>query len=174
MKMEDVHFLVKRIYDKLNLDEIDQRIIQLLQQNPDFTHSEIGEVINRSQPAVGIRVRKLQQAGILEHKSLLNYKSANLIYGKIEFTTKKPKEILQLVRKCPFMLNGFQTVGNKNMMVLLVGTTYGMLYKIIDFHFRNGTNIKDLNFEIISEIAKNLILPIEDGKCECSLNLKKI
>ena len=46
--------------DLLEIDDTDKEIIELLQENPDITHSEISEKVHKSQPAVGARIIKLK------------------------------------------------------------------------------------------------------------------
>jgi DNA-binding Lrp family transcriptional regulator len=49
------------ISDKLKLDDIDRKIITLVQGDPNLTHTQIAEQINRSQPTVGMRIKKLEK-----------------------------------------------------------------------------------------------------------------
>ena len=48
------------------IDNIDKRIIETLQKNPSITHSQIAKNLERSQPAIGARIKKLSEKGILE------------------------------------------------------------------------------------------------------------
>ena len=48
-----------------DIDEIDRNIIQLIQKEPTLTHTEIAKQVNRSQPTIGMRIRKLEELGIL-------------------------------------------------------------------------------------------------------------
>ncbi|MFW9829598.1 MAG: Lrp/AsnC family transcriptional regulator, partial [Candidatus Thorarchaeota archaeon] len=48
---------------KLKLDKIDLKLISLLQEDPNLTHYQIAEIVNRSQPTVGTRLRKLKEKG---------------------------------------------------------------------------------------------------------------
>lgn len=60
------------------MDNIDIKIIKLLQQNSRVTASEIGSKINLSVPAVGDRLKKLDASGIIEkYTIILNAKKMN-------------------------------------------------------------------------------------------------
>ncbi len=62
------------ISDKLKLDDIDRQIISLVQDNPALTHTEIASRINRSQPTVGMRIKKLEKSWHLKIKPGKNFK----------------------------------------------------------------------------------------------------
>ncbi|MHA1618079.1 MAG: Lrp/AsnC family transcriptional regulator, partial [Promethearchaeota archaeon] len=47
------------------LDDIDKSIIKILQDDPNITHSQIAKELSRSQPAIGARIKKLTEKGIL-------------------------------------------------------------------------------------------------------------
>lgn len=60
------------------MDNIDIKILKLLQQNSRVTASEISTRINLSVPAVGDRLKKLDNAGIIEkYTIILNAKKLN-------------------------------------------------------------------------------------------------
>ncbi|MBU3160222.1 Lrp/AsnC family transcriptional regulator [Clostridium frigoris] len=60
------------------MDNIDIKILKLLQQNSRVTASEISTQINLSIPAVGDRLKKLDNAGIIEkYTIILNAKKFN-------------------------------------------------------------------------------------------------
>lgn len=60
------------------MDNLDIKIIKLLQQNSRVTASEISNKINLSVPAVGDRLKKLDASGIIEkYTIILNAKKMN-------------------------------------------------------------------------------------------------
>ena len=60
-----------------DLDNIDKSIIALLQENPAITHSDIAKKLNRSQPAIGARIKKLNDKGILDTQIGVNFQAIN-------------------------------------------------------------------------------------------------
>jgi Lrp/AsnC family leucine-responsive transcriptional regulator len=48
-----------------NMDEVDLRILELLETNGRMTHEEIGRRLNLSRPAIHQRVSRLEQAGVI-------------------------------------------------------------------------------------------------------------
>ncbi|WP_442603163.1 Lrp/AsnC family transcriptional regulator [Paenibacillus sp. KN14-4R] len=52
------------------LDDVDFRILQHLQKDATLSHKEIGQLVHLTGQAVGARVRKLQENGIIEGYTL--------------------------------------------------------------------------------------------------------
>ena len=47
------------------LDEVDNRIVELLCQNARMSYSEIGEIVGKSRVAVKARIEQLEKSGII-------------------------------------------------------------------------------------------------------------
>ena len=47
-------------------DNDKKKIIRLIQEDPSMDHSKIAEVTKKSQPTVGIRIKKLRDSGFLK------------------------------------------------------------------------------------------------------------
>jgi DNA-binding Lrp family transcriptional regulator len=149
------------ISEKLKLDDIDRQIITLVQENPNLTHTQIAETINRSQPTVGMRIKKLEKDGILQFQPGINFKKVDLFLATVELNTRKPEEILDMAKHCPFILNAFRLSGEHNMCILLASSKLDKLDKIVNYHFRNNPDIHSCSMEVVTEISKDLILPID-------------
>lgn len=147
--------------EKLKLDDIDRKIISLIQQEPNLTHTQIAEKINRSQPTVGMRIKKLEKSGILQFQPGINFKKVELYLAKVELKTKNPEEILEMAKYCPFMLNAFRLSGENNICILLASSHLDKLDNIVNYHFRNNSEVLSVSMEIIVDIAKDFILPID-------------
>ena len=149
------------ISEKLKLDDIDRQIITLVQENPNLTHTQIAETINRSQPTVGMRIKKLEKDGVLQFQPGINFKKVDLFLATVELNTRKPEEILDMAKHCPFILNAFRLSGEHNMCILLASSKLDKLDKIVNYHFRNNPDIHSCSMEVVTEISKDLILPID-------------
>ncbi|MHA1149911.1 MAG: Lrp/AsnC family transcriptional regulator [Promethearchaeota archaeon] len=149
------------ISDKLKLDAVDRQIITLVQENPSMTHTEIADKINRSQPTVGMRIKKLEKNGILQFQPGINFKKVDLHLATVEIKTSNPKEILDMASCCPFMLNAFRLSGDHNICILLASSKLDKLDKIINYHFRQNPEVNSVSMEIVTEIARDFILPVD-------------
>lgn len=149
------------ISEKLRLDDIDRQIISLVQEDPGLTHTQIAEKINRSQPTVGMRIKKLEKEGILQFQPGINFKKVDLHLATVEINTKNPKEILDMASCCPFMLNAFRLSGGHNICILLASSKLEKLDAIINYHFRKNPDVSRVSMEIVTDISKDFVLPID-------------
>lgn len=149
------------ISEKLKLDDIDRKIITLVQEDPNLTHTEIAERIDRSQPTVGMRIRKLEKSGVLQFQPGINFKKVELFLAMVELNTKDPDIIMEMARYCPFMLNAFRVSGQHNICVLLASSDMHKLENVVNYHFRGKPDVTKVSMEIITDIANDLIMPID-------------
>ena len=144
------------------IDDIDKSIIALLQETPNITHSEIAKKIGRSQPAVGSRIHRLEEKGIISSQFGLNFKNSSGIHLiKVELATKNPEEILKMGKSCPFIINCMKLSGENNILILLASSSLKKIDTIVDYHFRNNDDITNVKMDIITEFLKDFVLPID-------------
>ncbi|MFW9972710.1 MAG: Lrp/AsnC family transcriptional regulator, partial [Candidatus Odinarchaeota archaeon] len=65
------------------LDDIDKRIVTYIQNDPTITHTQIAKKVNRSQPTIGMRIKKLEESGVLKFQAGLNLKNLNHYFAKV-------------------------------------------------------------------------------------------
>lgn len=169
------------ISEKMGNDQIDCRIMDLIQKAPNLTHTEIATHVNRSQPTVGMRIKKLENIGVLKYQAGINIKVADLCFARAEVQTKNPRAAIQIVKDCPFMLQGFRLSGNSNVSILMVGLSFKDIDHIVNRHFRNDPNVTNVHIDIIADVVNDMVLPIDlnldygqlqinsccCGKCNC-------
>ncbi|MFX1375639.1 MAG: Lrp/AsnC family transcriptional regulator [Promethearchaeota archaeon] len=149
------------ISEKMGIDQIDCRIMDLIQKAPSLTHTEIATYVNRSQPTVGMRIKKLENLGVLKYQAGINIKAADLCFARAEIQTKNPRSAIEIVKNCPFMLNAFRLSGNSNVSILLVALSFKDIDHIINCHFRNDPNVINVHIDIIADVVNDLVLPID-------------
>ncbi len=152
----------------LNIDEVDKNIIELVQRDPSLTHTQIAKQVNRSQPTVGMRIRKLEELGVLKFQAGLNLKTADLLLARVELDTLDPIGIEELVKNCPYMINGFRQSGEYNFSLLIVGFKFQQLDRIVNNHFRNNPNVLRVVMNVITDVVKDFVLPFDFNFKECS------
>lgn len=144
------------------LDELDFEIVSLLQKDPTITHSVIAQKLKRSQPAIGARVKKLYEMGLISTQIGVDFKKFKDYYlVRADIQTTKPDELMELAQCCPYVVNCMKMSGEYNISVLLAGNDFKILDKVLDRHYRNQTYVRKVNMERITELAKQYVLPIE-------------
>ncbi len=149
------------ISEKIGIDDIDCRIMDLVQREPNLTHTQIAEHVNRSQPTVGMRIRKLEKLGVLKYQAGINIKAADLYFARAEIQTKNPKKIFSIVESCPFMLIAFRLSGSTNISILVAGSSLKDLDHVVNHHLRGDPEVITVHMDIIEDVAGDLVLPID-------------
>ena len=153
-----------------NIDEIDKSIIELIQKEPGLTHTEIAKRVDRSQPTIGMRIRKLEKSGVLKFQAGINVKTMDLILARVEVQTLEPNETIEIVKQCPYMLNAFRLSGTFNLSILVIGPQIAHLDEIVNKHFRKNPNITSVYMDIITDVTNDFVLPFDFNFECCGLN----
>ena len=146
--------------EKLKIDDIDCQIMDLVQKEPNLTHAQIAEHVNRSQPTIGMRIKKLEKLGVLKYQAGITLKNRDLCFARVDIQTNNPQASFKMVKKCPFMLNAFSLSGKKNISVLIVGFNLKALEKIVNHHFRSNPIVTEVQMDLIVDVADDLVLPL--------------
>ena len=146
--------------EKLKIDEVDKQIIQLLQNNPDMTHSEISEKVHKSQPAVGARIIKLRRKNLLNTQIGVNFKKVDIKLAKVTMLVKNVGDILSKMEKCPFVLHAFKISGTTNLLVFIAAPDIKTIDLMVDLCWRKHPDIMTINVSYIISSVKDLILPV--------------
>ena len=159
------------ISEKMGIDQIDCRIMDLIQKAPNLTHTEIATHVNRSQPTIGMRIRKLEDAGVLHFQAGINIKETELYLSRCDIATSNPEKIVQIARDCPYMINVFRLSGEWNISLLLASLKLEDLDKMINNHFRHDKEVQKIKMEIITDISENYVIPLNIlfENCHCLL-----
>ncbi|MEJ2248746.1 MAG: Lrp/AsnC family transcriptional regulator [Candidatus Lokiarchaeota archaeon] len=145
--------------NQLKLDYVDKKIMNLLQKNPNLTHEQIANRINRSQPTVGLRLKKLLKSNIFHIQPGVNMKEVELTMGMVKIKTDKSESAIQMAKTCPYILNAFKLSGKFNVLFLIIAPDLKSFEKIINKHFR--ATFPNVTSEIIIDSAKDFVVPIE-------------
>ncbi len=148
-------------FNKISLDEIDRKIISLMQRNPSITHSEIAEKVDRSQPTIGGRLKKLMDSGILKIQAGVNFRAVDMFLAFVYLKTDDPDEIMKIASHCPFIMNAYKSSDEFNVVLLLASSKIEKIDELVNSHFRNKPEIQNVKMEIILDTAKETIIPID-------------
>lgn len=143
------------------MDEIDRQIVEIVQKNPTITHTKIAQKVERSQPTIGLRIKKLRENGILEYQAGMNLRTADVYLGRLDLNTNNPEKYITLVDNCPYMINAYRLSGKNNLSVLIAHEAINNIEQIVNNYFRNEADVTHLELNIISQVAKDFILPVK-------------
>ena len=110
------------------LDELDQKILQLLIQNARMSYSEIGQQVGISRVAVKMRVQALEKKGIIEeYTTVINpqkISGAVSCYFEIETAPDALAEVAELLRRNDTVTQIYRVTGKSKLHVHAVAA-YG-------------------------------------------------
>ena len=107
------------IMSKVNLDEIDHQILDILIDNTRIPFTDISKRLVISAGTVHVRVKKMEESGIIKGSSL-NLDYVKLGYSFIAYVgiflekTKKTSEVLKTLNEIPFVTVAHITTGKFN------------------------------------------------------------
>ena len=145
----------------IKIDEKDRKIITLIYDNHEMSQEDIAKKVHLSQPSVAIRIKKLKEKGIIDFIMGVNVNKVGIYVAMVFVRTTNTTKILNMLRDCPFFLNGFVISGEKNLMLLMAGEDLASLESIIDERLRPDKDVQSADFNIVISSIKDFIIPIK-------------
>ncbi len=145
----------------LNIDDDDKKIIEMIEKNPDITHSDIAKEIEKSQPAVGARIIKLERKNLLAKQVGFNIKKVDIKVSIVFISTKDVDSIVEKIKDCPFINHAFKISGEFNLLCFIAATDLQIIERLVDLCFRKDPNVINVKTNIIIESIHDFVLPID-------------
>lgn len=117
------------------LDELDQKIIQLLIQNARMSYSDIGAEVGISRVAVKMRIQSLERRGVIEeYTTIINpqkISGAISCYFEIETTPEFLLQVTELLRQNETITQIYRVTGKNKLHVHAVAPSSEEMEKLI-------------------------------------------
>jgi len=168
----------KSFNEILSIDDDDKKIIEMIEKDPDITHSDIAKEIEKSQPAVGARIIKLERKNLLTKQVGFNIRKVDIKVAIVYISTKDVEEIVHKIENCPFINHAFKISGEFNVLCFIAASDLQTIEKLVDLCFRRDKNVINVKTNILIESIHDFVVPIDfqienfDGRyCgpDCSL-----
>ena len=122
------------------LDDLDQKIVQLLIENSRMSYSEIGDKIGISRVAVKARIRALEKRGIIEeYTTIINPQKiggAVSCYFEIEITPESFNKVIKILSDNDIITQIYRVTGKNKLHVHAVASSgeemEELLLRVID------------------------------------------
>ena len=151
------------------IDNIDIQILQLIQINGRSTASDIAKEVNLSVPAVGERIKKLTDKGIIEKfVAILNHKKSGLDLTAYVFIVSEHSDhydkFVDKANNCPAVMECHSITGGGS--------------HILKVRAKNSQALEDLLYEIqnwpgVSRTQSNVVLSTYKEQTAIDLNILK-
>jgi Lrp/AsnC family leucine-responsive transcriptional regulator len=118
------------------LDRLDWRILELLQEDARHSNTEIGKQVGLSQPAVTARIRRLEELGVIEgYGARVNAKAVGreiVAFIRLKTTHAEIARCLAAFAAQPEVLEAHRITGEDCFLVRVVATRMAQLEAVID------------------------------------------
>lgn len=155
--------VIEMLFETLKIDEIDKKIISILQENPKITHVEIASIVNKSQGAIHRRISNLKK-NLISHQVGVNIKKVETSVVKVEIFAKNQPEFYEKILKCPFIFQALKISGLYNLCIFIYGLDHEAIDNMIDNCIRSELNVLKIKTNLVIESIKNMIVPINFDK----------
>jgi DNA-binding Lrp family transcriptional regulator len=151
----------KSFNELLSIDNDDKKIIEMIERDPDITHSAIATEIEKSQPAVGARIIKLERKHLLTKQVGFNVKKVDIKVAIVYISTKDVEEIVRKIENCPFINHAFKISGEFNVLCFISASDLQTIEKLVDLCFRRDDNVINVKTNILIESIHDFVVPID-------------
>jgi DNA-binding Lrp family transcriptional regulator len=150
----------KNFNEILEIDDDDKRIIEMIEEDPDITHREIAERIDKSQPAVGARIIKLERKNLLTKQVGFNIKKVDVKTAFVFIATKNVEKIVQKIKNTKLINYAFKISGKFNVLCIISASDLKTIERIVDVYFRDDPNVIAVETEVLMESIHDFVIPI--------------
>ena len=153
---------------KVDIDQTDRRILQLLQTEPGINAAAIGERIGLSQSACWRRMQRLRDEGVIkDHPVILDPEKVGLstmVFAQVKLTShgrSNLTDFAEAVRKYPEVLDCYVVLGNIDFLLRIVAEDIKDYERFMYEKLSQLPGVQEVNSSIaLSEIKHTTVLPI--------------
>ena len=153
---------------KIDIDQTDRRILQLLQTKPGINAAAIGEQIGLSQSACWRRIQRLRDEGVIrDHPVILDPEKVGLstmVFAQVKLTSHgrgNLTDFAEAVRKYPEVLDCYVVLGNIDFLLRIVAEDIKGYERFIYEKLSQLPGVQEVNSSMaLSEIKHTTVLPI--------------
>ncbi len=153
---------------KIDIDQIDRRILQLLQTEPGINAAAIDERIGLSQSACWRRMQRLRDEGVIkDHPVILDPEKVGLstmVFAQVKLTSHgrgNLNDFADAVRRFPEVLDCYVVLGSVDFLLRIVAEDIKGYERFIYDKLSQIPGVQEVNSSMaLSEIKHTTVLPI--------------
>ena len=146
------------------LDEIDQKIVQLLIKNARFSYSDIGKEVGISRVAVKARIQALEKKGVIEeYTTIINpqkISGAISCYFEIETLSNSFTDVIKILNQNNIVTQIYRVTGKNKLHVhvlLLLIVRWRISYILLLIHYQGLLVVVVILFFHVLKILKDYV-----------------
>jgi Lrp/AsnC family transcriptional regulator len=153
---------------KVDIDQTDRRILQLLQTVPGINAAAIGEKIGLSQSACWRRMQRLRDEGVIRDQPVIldaeKVGLSTMVFAQVKLTShgrSNLTDFAEAVRKYPEVLDCYVVLGNIDFLLRIVAEDIKGYERFIYEKLSQLPGVQEVNSSMaLSEIKHTTVLPI--------------
>jgi Lrp/AsnC family transcriptional regulator len=153
---------------KIDIDQTDRRILQLLQTVPGINAAAIGEKIGLSQSACWRRMQRLRDEGVIRDQPVIldaeKVGLSTMVFAQVKLTShgrSNLTDFAEAVRKYPEVLDCYVVLGNIDFLLRIVAEDIKGYERFIYEKLSQLPGVQEVNSSMaLSEIKHTTVLPI--------------
>lgn len=152
----------------VSTDEVDRKILRLLQTKPEISASDIGERIGASQATCWRRIQRLREEGlVLPQLVALDRKKAGfkaMVFAQVKLTSQGRSDLAsfsEAIRSFPEVLDCYVLMGNMDFLLRIVARDVDAYEQFFFQRLSKLPGVQEITSSIaLSEIKSTSALPI--------------
>ena len=149
----------------MKIDDINKKILFLLQKDARMTYKEIAAELKRSETTIRDRIKAMERVGIIQgYTALIDKTALGLNFFAMIFAnpvlSSDLDSITEKIKKVKNVLRVYQISGNKRLAIFMVAPSYKELKEIIRLQLIT-LGLKDEEIVTILEADREFISPLE-------------
>ena len=153
---------------KVDIDQTDRRILQLLQTETGINAAAIGEKIGLSQSACWRRMQRLRDEGVIKDQAVIldpeKVGLSTMVFAQVKLTShgrSNLTDFAEAVRKYPEVLDCYVVLGNIDFLLRIVAEDIKGYERFIYEKLSQLPGVQEVNSSMaLSEIKHTTVLPI--------------
>ncbi len=153
---------------KVDIDQTDRRILQLLQTESGINAAAIGERIGLSQSACWRRIQRLRDEGVIRDQPVIldpeKVGLSTMVFAQVKLTShgrSNLTDFAEAVRKYPEVLDCYVVLGNVDFLLRIVAEDIKGYERFIYEKLSQLPGVQEVNSSMaLSEIKHTTVLPI--------------
>jgi len=144
-----------------NVDPTDWEILRELQENARISYAELGRRVGLTSPAVQERVRRLEDAGVIQgYHTTVNPEALGLpiqVLIRLEGECRNKEQAVAELKEIPQILHAYHVLGDDCFVLLAALPTMGSLKPLLKQLYKHGETVTTVVLD--TPIANRAITP---------------
>ncbi|MFQ5920549.1 MAG: Lrp/AsnC family transcriptional regulator, partial [Nitrososphaerales archaeon] len=139
------------------LDDTDEMLLKTLSKHPRISQVELAKKVGLTQPAVSLRLRKLERTRVINDPGVaIDASTLGLKMMRVDLQTRESSKLTEKFSRCPAVVDSYALEGNKGMCMILAGESTPFLNCMVMRHLKKNPDVRSVRSERITTSMRGL------------------